>query len=470
MKINYIKTRLLLALMALTFQNCSKDDDEITNIDPLTDDPIELTNRTAQLVTEWSDIWVTTDQFTNGFRPNTVTRNLAYIHLTSYETAVPFMDAYSSNGDRLTELNIDLGNLEDNVDLNLALNEAYARAIDHFMFNSQPFTVARRDIRNFREEQIEELSEGLSDNVIQSSRSWGRYVAQRVIEYSETDEEGEEQARNPTPRGYVAPVGEGLWVASEDESAWFPYWREVRTFVITPEETTSTDINSVLPYSTDTSSAYYGQMNDVYTIASDAANGNDEQLWIAEFWADDVEGLMISPPGRHFSIANQLIEQNDLVYEEALELLLRLSFAVNDAAVSSWDDKFTYNIQRPTEYINPVIDENFTTNLARFIVSPNPAFPSYPSGHATFAGAAAGVFIEFFGTDSIDFTDNTYLGFEYVVDFEGTPRSFTSFTDMAYENAYSRIPLGVHILEDATEGLRLGYEIADAVNALDLSN
>jgi len=41
---------------------------------------------------------------------------------------------------------------------------------------------------------------------------------------------------------------------------------------------------------------------------------------------------------------------------------------------------------------------------------------------------------------------------------------------MAFENAYSRAPLGVQIIEDATEGLRLGYEIADAVNALDLSN
>jgi len=58
---------------------------------------------------------------------------------------------------------------------------------------------------------------------------------------------------------------------------------------------------------------------------------------------------MISPPGRQFSIANQLIEQNDLGFEETLELLLRLGFAINDAAVSAWDDKFTYNIQRPSE-------------------------------------------------------------------------------------------------------------------------
>ena len=156
------------------------------------------------------------------------------------------------------------------------------------------------------------------------------------------------------------------------------------------------------------------------------------------------------------------------IFEEALELLLRLGFAVNDAAVSAWDDKYTYNTQRPSTYINNNIDADFTTNLARFISSPNPAFPSYPSGHATFAGAAGGVFISFFGTDNISFTDRTYEDFNYVTTFNGNPRSFTSFTQMAYENAYSRVPLGVHIIEDSTEGLRLGYEIADAVNALDL--
>jgi len=378
------------------------------------------------------------------------------------------MDDYSSNDDRLG-FDIDLSELGNDVNLNLAINEAYARALDHFMF-TQPQSISRRNIRDFRDEMIDELSEGLSDNVVGDSRRWGRHVAQRIIEYSETDEAGEEQVKDPTPEDYVAPVGDGLWVASEDEDAWFPYWREVRTFAITPEQTTSVAFSSRLTYSTDVSSDYYATMNQVYETNNDAANGNDEELWIAEFWADDVEGLMISPPGRQFAIANQLIEQNDLGYERTLELLLRLGFAINDSAVSAWDDKYTYNVQRPSEYIIPVIDADFTTNLSRFTVESNPAFPAYPSGHATFAATGAGVFIDFFGTDEIDFTDNTYLDFDYVVDFEGTPRSFTTFTDMAFENAYSRVPLGVHIIEDATEGLRLGYEIADAVNAIDLSN
>ena len=41
---------------------------------------------------------------------------------------------------------------------------------------------------------------------------------------------------------------------------------------------------------------------------------------------------------------------------------------------------------------------------------------------------------------------------------------------MAKENAFSRLPLGVHMDMDCEEGLRLGYEIADAVNEWSESN
>ena len=117
---------------------CSNDDDV-----PVPDTPLELTDETSQLIVDWSDMWVSVDQFTNGMRPNSVTRSLAYIHLAGYETAVPFMDNYSSNSDRLSELEIDFDEMEDDVNLELALNETYSRVVDHFMFDFQPFTVSR---------------------------------------------------------------------------------------------------------------------------------------------------------------------------------------------------------------------------------------------------------------------------------------------------------------------------------------
>ncbi|MEM9051866.1 MAG: vanadium-dependent haloperoxidase [Bacteroidota bacterium] len=467
MKKRFISISSCCFLGLFVFQACNNEEEEAFAPSPSTV-LTEFSDPTTELITDWSNHWVSIDQFTDGMRPNSVARSLAYIHLAGYETAVPFMDNHTSTTQRFDQFNVDLNQFEEDVDLNIALNEAYGRTIDHFMIGLAP--AAEQSILRFRDQKFRELSQGLSNTVIENSRRWGRYVASRVIDYSRTDNAGEEQIRNQTPASYVAPVGEGLWEAGENEDAWFPYWREVRTFIISPDETSTTDFASLLTYSVESTSDYYASMTEVYEMASDAMNGGDELLWIAEFWADDVEGLMISPPGRQFSIANQLIGQFDLSYAESLELLLKLGFAINDAAVSAWDDKYTYNTERPTNFINEHIDPNFTTNLARFVVSPNPAFPSYPSGHATFAGAAGGVFIDFFETDNINFTDRTYAGFDYVIAFNGSPRTFSSFSQMAYENAFSRVPLGVHIQEDSQEGLRLGYEIADAVNALLISN
>ncbi|WP_075341760.1 vanadium-dependent haloperoxidase [Tenacibaculum agarivorans] len=467
MKAKYVKWIALLFINIIIFQSCNTEEDVLINDTEETNESFEIADNTTALIIDWTNLWLSIDQYTKSMRPNTITRALAYIHLTGYETAAPFMDDYSSNTERLTDFNINLSNLEDNVNLNLALNTAYALVIDHFMMNLEDGV--RQNIFNFHHQKQTELIQELSQSEIENSEKWGKYVAIRVIKYSQTDRDAEIQIDNPTPNSYIAPVGTGLWQANGNEEAWFPYWRKVRTFTITPEESSSVDFNSVLQYSTDTSSAYYQQMNEVYQTTITAAAENNEDLWIAEFWADDVEGLMISPPGRQFSIAKQLIEQYNLDYDKALELLLRLGFAINDAAVSAWDDKYTYNIERPSNYITKYIDEDFTTNLSRFIDEENPAFPSYPSGHATFAGAAAGVFIGFFKTDSINFTDQTYS--DYInISFNGTARSFTSFTEMARENAYSRVPLGVHIEQDAIEGLRLGYEIANAVNNFNLHN
>lgn len=460
MKNAHNKIAILMVFLFALLQSCSSDDNTV--IDDEEGNEI-VTDATTDLILAWNGLWLELDRYTDGLRPNTTARALAYIHLAGFETAVADMNGFTSNTDRLPGLTINENQREANVNLAIALNSCYAEVLDHFMFSVS--NNAKAGIALLFDERKAELSEGLSSSEIENSEDWGMYVAQRIIAYSETDLEGEIQAADPTPDSYIAPVGDGLWIAAEGESAWFPYWREVRTFAITAAETSSTA--PVIEYNTDNGSNYYVKMDEVNNIATAAREEDNEDLWIAEFWSDDVEGLMMSPPGRQFSIANQLIVQEDATFEEALELLLRLGFAINDAAVSAWDDKYTYHTERPSRFILEYINSDFETNLARFISSPNPAFPSYPSGHATFAGAAAGVFIDFFGGDATNLTDRSHEG---RADFRGEPRNYTSFSDMAEENAYSRVPLGVHVQADSDEGLRLGYEIADAVNELDLRN
>ncbi len=451
--LNYI----LLALFL--FQSCNQDDDSNSQI---VDPGLTVSDIKTQLVIDWNNLWLELDRYATGMRPNATARALAYIHLAAYETVVDDMDGYISNMTRLPEINIDSSQRPSEINLTLALNSCYSEVFNHFMYGTS--SEVKAQIGVFETEKEAELSEGVSNQIVEDSKEWGNYIAERIIAYSQTDTEAEQQILEPQPLSYEPPVGEGYWTYSADpERALFPYWESVRTFVISPQETTT--IPPPISYSEDTSSDYYAEMHEVYEMNNTAKEEDNEDLWIAEFWSDDVEGLMMSPPGRQISIAIQLIENYDLDYDLAISLFVKLGFSLNDAAVSTWADKYEYMVMRPSVYIQDHMDADFETNLYRFIFWPNPSFPGYPSGHSCFASAAAGIFINQFG-DNIDFTDRSHEG---RTEFRGTPREFGSLSEMAEENAFSRVPLGVHIRMDCTEGLRLGYEISDAVNDLDLT-
>ncbi len=461
MKSHSFRILLVLFSAVLFIQSCSNDDTTVVDEDP-TENPA-IASETTALIVEWNSLFLELDRYAFGMRPNATARALAYIHLAAYETAVADMDVYRSNNSRLPGFTINQELRAADVDLNLALNTCYALVLDHFIYNVQVDIDTK--IEELQSTKEDELSTSLSTAEISNSIAWGTYVADRIITYSQTDVEAEAQILDPQPLSYEPPTGKGFWTFSADaERAWFPYWKSVRTFTISAEETST--VVPPLSYSEDTDSAYYAAMYEVYEINNAAREEDNEDLWIAEFWSDDVEGLMMSPPGRQISIANQLIEQLDLDFDRALALLLKIGFSLNDAAVSTWADKYEYMVMRPSVYIQELIDPEFQTNLYRFIFWPNPSFPGYPSGHSTFASAAAGVFISEFG-DAITFTDRSHEG---RTEFRGTPRQFSTFSAMAEENAFSRVPLGVHLRMDCTEGLRLGYEISAAVNNYNILN
>jgi hypothetical protein len=110
-------------------------------------------------------------------------------------------------------------------------------------------------------------------------------------------------------------------------------------------------------------------------------------------------------------------------------------------------------LERPQSFIRDVIDSLWTTT------QPAPPFPSYPSGHAMIGMAAAEVLTSIYG-DNYEMTDFSHFQQK---GFKGTPRHFTSFDQMARENAASRVLMGVHFRFDCEEGLRLGKEIAHEI-------
>ncbi len=475
-KLNWI---FVISVLALTFQSCSEDNDAFNELEATIDErggnnngggggnnngnnnennPLEkdVKDINSELALDWMDLYLELERYAAGMRPNASARSLAYINLAAYETAQPGMRDFISNSNLIPGLNIDddLGN--DEIDWEIALNACYADVLNHFLLNVPSDLVGK--IKDLERRNENRLSDRRPRDVVRDSKDWGESIAKQIILFSQTDAAAESQILSPQPISYEPPTGDGYWTYSaEPERALFPYWGSVRTFVISSDETSTVP---PMDYSEQPNSPYFQEMQEVYEANNSAKANQGEQLWIAEFWSDDVENLTFSPPARQLAIARQLIDRYNMNLEEALHLNLKLGFSLNDAAVSTWADKYEYMVMRPSVFIHEFIDPSYQTNLFRLIPWPNPSFPGYPSGHSCFASAAAGVFINFFGNNT-NFTDRSHQG---RTEFESQPRTFSTFSNMAEENAFSRIPLGVHIRMDCAEGLRLGYEISAAVN------
>ena len=455
-----MKCKILVCFVAVfLFSSCQKDG-------PVTDPsnglkPNLVSNFDSEIIRTWNDLYLTIEKDLSGFRPSATSRAIGYIQLAAYETCVPGMPGYISNstyqkGLKIPELKVS----NSDINWNVALNACYSTMLRQMMLQttaSQNALIAKTE-----SEMNTHLRSTTFGDVFDNSVEWGRSVAQSVLVFAGSDEEGYSQVLNPFPASYVPPTGQGKWepTAPNFTPALFPYWGKARVFAARPEDLVSPE---PLPFSTSESSEYYRQhkqLNDMVT------NLTHENRWIAEFWSDDIVGLTFSPPARLIAIANQMLILENMNLADGLHLYCKLGLAINDASVAAWNSKYIYNTERPETYIKKYINPGFESILGEAIGKRGiePPFPGYPSGHSTFGGVQAGIFNEFFGP-VYTFTDNCHKD---RTEFLGQPRTFTTWNQMAEENAYSRIPLGVHIKMDCDEGLRLGHLIAARVNAYKL--
>jgi hypothetical protein len=218
-----------------------------------------------------------------------------------------------------------------------------------------------------------------------------------------------------------------------------------------------------LKYSTSSISELYSQALEVYSQNTPTLSYENE--WIGEYWSDDLLNLTFSPGPRWLAIGDQVLVLEKSNLETAVFMTVKVGLALNDSSVGAWYSKFYYNVERPQTYINRVIDPKWKPALYNPLTGDEgvtPSFPAYPSGHSTMGAAGAEALASIFGYDyaMTDYCHNNRT------EFEGTPRTFSSFLEMAEENAWSRVPLGVHFRMDCTEGVRFGLAIGRKVNNL----
>lgn len=450
---------LLLFSFAFVLSNCAKDPDP--NPSPIYKTPSELDN---SVVMTWNKLFLDAERFTKGYKPPVSARAIAYINMIGYESIVPGMsDKYNSVAKIQYGLNMPSAQAGKSYAWAIVMNNAYKYAFK-FFFQTAPSGQQIAINRTF-EDLMNKYQQDFDAETITRSLALGQDVAEIIISWSQADAIGDGAYDRNYDNNYVPPTGAGKWQPTKPDygQALLPYWGKVRTFAANENDLT---LSGPVEFSTEPGSEFYRQAKQIEELTkSTIANPDGEDFWISQFWSDDCATLTFSPAGRWIAETHQVITEQNLNLVDATVAFTKVSMALCDAGIGAWKNKYIYNTIRPVDYISQV----FGDTEWRTIMCPDgtgnyftPPFPAYPSGHATFASSACGVLANIFG-DNYAMNDKCHEG---RTEFKGTPRHFTSFSQMAEENAYSRLPLGVHFVMDANGGLDLGKKIAAKVNQI----
>jgi PAP2 superfamily len=264
---------------------------------------------------------------------------------------------------------------------------------------------------------------------------------------------------------YVPGTAPGQWqpTAPTYQVAWGPEWGQVKTFAVTKP------ISAFQPPPPPAlnSAEYASALNQAETLgAVNSTTRTADETQVGIFWSYDTPKTG-TPPIHYDQIAQTIAlqEHNSLTQDARLFGLVNVS--MGDAGIAAWDAKYTYNRWRPITAIraadtgNPALVSDPTWTPLGSPGDPGqpnftPPFPSYISGHATFGQDLFTILTDFYGTNNVHFTLTSDI-------LPGVTRSYTSFSQASFENAVSRIYLGIHFWFDETAGMKVGNEVATNV-------
>jgi hypothetical protein len=241
---------------------------------------------------------------------------------------------------------------------------------------------------------------------------------------------------------------------------------------------------------------YEEAYNEVKRLGGDGIITQTERTWketvVAWYHSYNGTPLLGPPPVLMNVVARKLMQERPCDpmkgvahVSEVAYMFAQLNLAMGDSGVIAWKEKFGFNVWRPINAIrtgNMDGDDDGTpkdpewTYLGGSRSNPfvldetnfSPAFPAYPSGHASFCFAGMRVLENIFGTNDIEFD---FLSGEWdgvTTDDMNIIRpklyqTFKKLSHFAAQCAASRVWNGVHFRMDGTEGARLGQMVADEV-------
>jgi hypothetical protein len=294
------------------------------------------------------------------------------------------------------------------------------------------------------------LAQTESAQSIANGVAWGQTVANAIWAWRQTD------GFAPTPAPFEGvlsiagtPAATGFWrptppanaPGAGTQLATMTPWVLVRAsqFRLPP------------PYALN-SAQYLADLNETKTMGAFSGSPRTaDQSELALFWQSNT-------PLTWNRVAAQISAERGLSFRENVHLFALLNVTMADAVIACWDSKYRYDFWRPITAIR----EGLTAANADptwepwldFFKPGTPAFPEYPSAHASISGSAAVVLASKFG-------DNT----SFTVTSESRPgtRSFSSFSGAVSEIADARVFGGIHFRTSCDVGNTLGGNVANFV-------
>jgi hypothetical protein len=238
----------------------------------------------------------------------------------------------------------------------------------------------------------------------------------------------------------------------------FEVWAKVTPFVLQG----SAQFRPVPPYAL-IEPAYTADFNEVKALGGDGrttpSTRTADQTEIALVWWE-------SSPLKWNRIARVVAAPGGRTLWEHARLFGLLNMALADGYIAMADAKNYYRFWRPVTAIQQgETDGNPATtgDPAWTPLQPTPPNSDYPSGHSIEGGAGAEVLKQVFGTDQMSFQDCSMTLPDGSTCNDPVPvrRSYTSFSQAADENAYSRILIGFHFRKAVEAGTAYGRKIGE---------
>lgn len=416
-------------------------------------------NLDGKVVTDWNNMFLILSKNTDGYRAPVAARVLAYMNWAAYEAVAPGMESYKSIATNFPAIKLPETSPNEPYYWVLCGEEAYYQSIIRYVPLMD--SIRRKQVDSLHHYNLGYYSLGCEAGIYRRSLDFGKASALAILAYADTDGGAKAYLINK-PHDYNPPIGPEKWRRTFPDylDALTPFWPAIRPILAKVE---NSEFTPPLPFRIDSTSTFFKEAKEVYESSK---NATPTEKWIADYWSDDIQYFTFDAASRMISISNQVLKTRHSNLEEAVYTNTKVGIALFDGSIACWKEKYFYKILRPVTYIRLYIDGDYRTNLNDKVkkmgdnVGVTPAHPSYPSGHSSFGKAASVVLTDIFGSN-FAFTDRSHDG---RLDFLSSSRSFSSFDDMANENAYSRIPLGVHFRMDCDEGLRIGQLIGERVN------